>query len=128
MMRLRTSPKLRLFSSNPETIYNRYLADNLSVRYTRKGEYLPEMEIKLAKDELDQTQLLERTKLEFTGLNIWFSSIETNIAFKEELLKSNKDLEDAQHLRIIYKEKLNENNIQKIKNKIKEIRLKENER
>ncbi len=41
----------------------------------------------------------------------FFSTIETNIAFKEELLKSLKDLEDARHLRIIYSEKLDKNKI-----------------
>ena len=41
--------------------------------------------------------------------NIWFSSIESNIAFKEEYLKSDKDLEDAEHLRIIYKDKIDDN-------------------
>ena len=31
-----------------------------------------------------------------------------HIAFKEELLKSPKDLEDSRHLRIVYSEKINE--------------------
>ena len=31
-----------------------------------------------------------------------------NIAFKEQLLKSDKDIEDAQHLRIIYSDALDE--------------------
>ena len=110
-------------SPNPEEIYDRYLTKNLSVRYTRNGEFLPEMEIKFAKDFLDEYQIKTRRKFLFTGLNIYFSSIETNIAFKEELLKSDKDLEDARHLRIIYKEDIDENEINKIKQKIREYRL-----
>jgi len=35
----------------------------------------------------------------------FFSTIETNIAFKEELLKSPKDLEGARPLRIIFLKK-----------------------
>jgi len=112
-------------SPNPEVIYDDYLTKNTSVRYTRKGELLPEMEIKLAKDELDEYQLKTRKKLELTGLEVYFSSIEMNIAFKEELLKSDKDLEDARHLRIIYKDEINEKEIEKIKQKIKNLRLKE---
>ena len=58
-----------------------------------------------------------------TGIDAYFSSIEGNIAFKEELLKSDKDMEDARHLRIIYKGKIDENKIEKIKKEIKRLRL-----
>ena len=78
------------------------------------------MEIKLAKDELDNYQLATRTKLKLTGLDVWFSTIEMNIAFKEEYLKSPKDLEDARHLRIVYE--VNEDEINKIKKLIKKLR------
>jgi hypothetical protein len=111
-------------SPNPHKIYNMYLDNGLSIRYTRKEEFLPEMEIKLAKDFLDEYQIQTRKKFPFTGLDVYFSSIDTNIAFKEELLKSDKDLEDAKHLRIIYKDEINENEINKIKKKIREMRLK----
>ena len=111
-------------SDNPETIYEDYLDNGISVRYVKKSEgmFPPEMEIKFLKDELDEEQLNERTKLPLTGLDIYFSSIESNIAFKEEFLKSGKDLEDAKHLRLIYKEELDENKINKIKKKIKFLR------
>jgi len=111
-------------SSDSKEIYDEYLKENDSVRYTRKGEFLPEMEIKFAKDSLDEEQLNTRTKLPFTGLNVYFSSIEGNIAFKEELLKAEKDLEDAWHLRIIYEGKINEDEINRIKREIREKRLK----
>lgn len=111
-------------SENPEVILE-YLMDNTSVRYTRRGEMLPEMELKFAKDELDDYQLKTRQKMPFTGLEVYFSSIEMNIAFKEELLKSDKDLEDAKHLRIIYKESIDETEISRIKSKIRELRLKD---
>lgn len=113
-----------LQSDNAQNVYG-YLKEKDSVRYLRKGTFLPpEMEIKFAKDEIDELQLKTRKKLEFTGLNIWFSSIEFNIAFKEELLKGNKDIEDAKHLRIIYKGNIDENLINTIKEKIKKLRLK----
>jgi len=102
-----------------------YLEKGDSIRYVRKGTFLPpEMEIKFAKDELDLMQLETRVKLEFTGLDIWFSSIEMNIAFKEELLKSNKDMEDAKHLRIIYRDEIDTGLIDEIKEKIRRLRLK----
>ena len=81
------------------------------------------MELKLAKDELDDYQILTRKKLPFTGLDLYFSSIEMNIAFKEELLRSEKDMDDAKHLRIIYSDVLDENEITKIKADIRRLRL-----
>jgi len=107
-----------------EDVYD-YLEKGDSVRYVRKGTFLPpEMEIKFVKDELDELQIKTRKKLPFTGLNIWFSSIEFNIAFKEELLRSDKDMEDAKHFRIIYKDEIDSQFIEKIKEKIRKLRLK----
>jgi len=111
-------------SSEPLTIYD-YLTHSTSIRYTRKGEFLPEMELKFAKDSLDELQLATRIKLPLTGLDVYFSSIEMNIAFKEELLKSDKDIEDARHLRMIYKDSINEYEIIKIKKQIGQLRLRE---
>jgi hypothetical protein len=110
---------------DPTEIYDNYLTKGDSIRYVRKDEFVPEMEIKFAKDELDEQQIKERQKLELTGLDVYFSSIEMNIAFKEEYLKTDKDLEDARHLRIIYSEDIDENRINKIKEKINQIKLKE---
>lgn len=113
-------------SDNPLNIYKDYLEECSSVRYVRdeEGYFPPEMEIKFAKDELDLEQLKDRTKMPLTGLDVYFSPIESNIAFKEEFLKTDKDLEDARHLRIIYKGKFDENKINKIKEKIKTLRMK----
>jgi hypothetical protein len=111
-------------SDNPEEIFN-YLKDNIAVRYTCKDQPLPEMEIKFAKDTLDELQLKTKIKLPLTGLEVWFSSIDMNIAFKEELLKSEKDMKDAEHLRKVYPELIHEENIHNIKKIIKELRLKE---
>lgn len=100
-----------------------YLKDNLSIRFTRKDKPLPEMEVKFAKDELDSYQLNNRIKLKLTGLDVWFSNINVNIAFKEELLKSPKDMEDAKHLRIVYSEMVEEREINEIKKMIRRLRL-----
>ncbi|MBD3204360.1 hypothetical protein GF327_08770 [Candidatus Woesearchaeota archaeon] len=100
-----------------------YLDDNLAVRYTYRNQPLPEMELKFAKDNLDQYQLNSRVKLPLTGLDIWFGSINMNISFKEEFKRSEKDLKDAKHLRTVYPEKVDESEIKKIKSMIKRLRL-----
>jgi len=111
-------------SNSPKTIYKDYLEKGDSVRYVwdEEGFFPPEMEIKFPKDELDQEQINERIKLPLTELDVYFSSIESNIAFKEEYLASNKDIEDAKHLRIIYKDKIDNNKIKEIKEKIRKFR------
>lgn len=110
-------------SENPDEIYDEYLTQNLSVRYTYKDKPLPEMEVKFAKDALDEQQLKTRVKIPLTGLDVWFSSIAMNIAFKEEYLKSQKDIEDATYLRKVYAEQINEKEIQAIKQMIRKYRL-----
>jgi len=112
-------------SEDPMVIYNEYLSRGNSIRYVLRSEdmFPPEMEVKFPKDELDEEQLAKRVKFPFTKLDIYFSSIESNIAFKEELLKSDKDIEDAKHLRFIYKEKIDEKEIDWIKGEIKRLRL-----
>ncbi len=105
-------------SENADEIY-KYLADNLSIRYTWKDRPIPEMEVKFAKDKIDQLQFKTKTKLPLTGLNIWFSSISMNIAFKEGYLKSPKDWEDARHLRAVYPNLVNEKKIIRIKKMLK---------
>ncbi len=109
-------------SASPEEAYA-YLQDNVSLRFTKKDRPLPEMEVKFAKDLLDNYQLSQRIKLPLTGLNVWFSNVNINIAFKEELLKSPKDLEDARHLRIVLKEMVDEREIKEVKKRIRELRL-----
>ena len=110
-------------SSNPEEIYGSYLEDNASIRYIKKDVFFPQMEVKFAKDALDKYQLKTRKKLPMTKLDVYFSSIEMNIAFKEELLKSDKDLEDAKHLRIVYGKDIDETEINEIKKMIRRLRL-----
>ncbi|MFH0798472.1 MAG: hypothetical protein V1906_03615 [Candidatus Woesearchaeota archaeon] len=109
-------------SDDAEEIYD-YLYDNTSVRYTAKDKPLPEMEVKFAKDELDNFQISTRMKIPMTGLDVWFSSINMNIAFKEEYLKSDKDMEDAKHLRIVYSDLIDEAEIDNIKRMIRRLRL-----
>ncbi len=112
-----------LQSSDPHTIYNMYLRDKIPVRFIKNDNLIPNIELKFAKDELDEYQLQTKKKIEFTEMDVYFSSIEANIAFKEELLKTPKDFDDAKHLRIVYSEVLDEHEIEKIKKMIKKFRL-----
>ena len=109
-------------STQADEVYE-YLKDNTSIRFTWKDKQLPEMEIKFVKDLLDEHQINTRIKIPLTGLDVWFSNININIAFKEKLLKSTKDMEDAKHLRIVFAEDVDEGEIHTIKEMIKRLRL-----
>lgn len=110
-------------SNNPEELYEYYLKEKASIRYIYDKQMLPEMELKLAKDSIDNLQIKTRVKIPLTKVDVWFSTIEMNIAFKEEYLKSEKDIEDAKHLRIVFKEQIDEKNINKIKSLIRQVKL-----
>ncbi len=110
-------------SDNPGVLFDDYLSDNISIRYTLRNKRLPEMEVKFAKDKLDLYQLQHRQKIPLTGLDVWFSSIEMNIAFKEEYLKSDKDMEDAKHFRTVFAEQISEDEIEHIKKIIRKEKL-----
>lgn len=111
-------------SDDPCELYEYYLKENGSIRYIFNKQMLPEMEVKFAKDALDDSQIKTRIKIPLTGVDVWFSTVEMSIAFKEEYLKSEKDMEDAKHLRIVFQEQINERRINDIKQLIKQVKLK----
>ena len=49
--------------TDAKLLYKDYLNDKTSIRYTRKNQLLPEMEVKLSKDELDDYQIQTRVKI-----------------------------------------------------------------
>lgn len=110
-------------SADAKALYRDYLSAGIPIRYIYKNHLLPEMELKLAKDVVDEYQLKTRVKLPLTGLDVWFSNVNVNIAFKEELLKSEKDMEDARHLRLVFDEQVDENEIKKVKHLLRMVRL-----
>lgn len=112
-----------LYGDNSASLFSDYLVRLDSLRYVRKNTLLPEMEIKFAGDSLDLEQIKKRTKLPLTRLDVFFSTIESNIAFKEEYLTSEKDMEDAKHLRLIYENKISEKEIERIKREIRRLKL-----
>jgi len=110
-----------LYPLGVKDIYE-HLVGKLNVRYSWKGQELPNMEVKFAKDSLDDAQFETRRKLKFTGVDVFFPKIEESIAFKEEYLGSDKDLEDAKHLRLIYMDKLDEGYIDEYKKRIRRVK------
>jgi len=78
------------------------------IRFIKKGnkDFAPNIEFKFIKNEISHETFKNRIKVKM-GKNIMFiSPIELQILYKEEILKDRKDLEDALHLREVFKNKL----------------------
>ncbi len=89
---------------NPHDLYYDYLADGTSINVWVKDKPLLRMEIKLAKKLTQIDQLNHPIIVHFGEYNIKFSQIESQIAYKRHIAKSEKDMEDARHLEIVFED------------------------
>jgi hypothetical protein len=78
-----------------------YHRDNISVRFAKKGSVIPNIELKAVKNISDETALSECIRVKLNSDELSISNLELQVAFKEAVLKSPKDLEDARHIRNI---------------------------
>jgi len=91
-----------------------------ALRFARKNEIIPNIEVKLCKKKIDFLTLKEKIEVKFSNKrSIFISPIEIQIAYKEEVLGSEKDLEDALHLREVFKERIDNNKIEEYKEVIR---------
>jgi len=78
----------------------------LAIRFAKKDEVIPNIELKFPIKDVDKGTLENRLKVTCNKNDIYISPIELQIAYKS-FLSSEKDIEDAEYLYIIFKEKLN---------------------
>lgn len=95
---------------DPSNLYKDYLMDNLPINIWRKEKPLLRMEIKIAKKTSQKLVLDNPITVHIKDKSILFAQIESQIAYKRYISKSEKDLEDARHLEIVF-EYLNEKKI-----------------
>lgn len=105
-----------------DSAYNEYLLNSNAIRFAKKNEFIPNMELKFPKSELDKLTLAERVKVKVNNDEIYISPIEIQIPFKL-LLGSEKDIEDAKYLYEIFKDKLNMEELQEVCRKLKIVPL-----
>jgi hypothetical protein len=92
-----------------------------SLRFAEKGTFDPNFEIKFAKDETDFYSLNNAYTVDFgNGRKLLVSPLELEIAYKL-YLGSEKDLADASHIYIVFKESLD---IAKLKAFVSELPIK----
>jgi hypothetical protein len=103
-----------LNAEEDSTIYD-YLLDNLAVRFAKEGKTIPNIELKWIKHKFEKIALENTIDINLLKGKLKISNLELQIAFKEEVLKSPKDLDDADHIKDIAKEYLDNKLIQKYK-------------
>ena len=90
-----------------------------AIRFSKKGIAVPNIEFKVIKNDIGKYSFKERLKVKMKNEKLFISPIEMQIAYKLSL-GSNKDLEDAKHLYILFNEKLNKEELVKL---IKEFKV-----
>jgi len=103
-----------LNAENVDEVYS-YLQDGVAVRFAKKGTTVPNFEVKFAKKALDLESFKDNITVKTKIGEIKISSLERQIAFKRYYLKSDKDIEDAEHIEELFKGKLNKDLIKKYK-------------
>jgi hypothetical protein len=102
------------------TVYD-YLKDNLAVRFAKNDTIIPNIEMKWIKSDFDRFALENTIDVNLSKGKLRISHLELQIAFKEEVLKSPKDLEDARHLEKIAEGYLDNKLINKYREMLREF-------
>lgn len=96
---------------NPKELYYEYLKKGVSVNIWKKETPLLRLEVKFALKRMQKLVMQDSFTAKFNGKTLVFGSIESQIAYKRFIAKSQKDMEDARHLEIVFegldKEKIN---------------------
>lgn len=94
-----------VITGKADDAYKDYLLQQTAVRFARRGEFVPTMELKFPKREIDLWTLNNRRTVILNNHRFFISPLELQIPYKL-LLGSEKDLEDAQHLYELFKGRL----------------------
>ena len=98
--------------------YEDYLSSGISLRFAKKNTFIPNIEFKFPKTDLDNWTVKERKKVVVNGHHFYISPLELQISFKLRL-GSEKDIEDARHLYKLFEETLDMPLIQEFNRKLK---------
>ena len=90
----------------------KYLSQGEAIRFAKRGIVIPNFEVKFMKNSVEEECFKQCLKVEMGKKVLQVSNLELQIVFKEKILKSEKDIEDARHLRMVFDEKLNKEKIE----------------
>ncbi|MDP2797883.1 MAG: hypothetical protein Q8N94_10295 [Methanoregula sp.] len=81
------------------------LVHHMGIRVARKEQFIPNIELKFFKDDIDRHVFSKRVMVDFSGNGFHISPLDIQIAYKL-YLGSPKDIEDALYLWEIFKDEL----------------------
>jgi len=88
------------------------LLNRMGIRIAKKGQYIPNIELKFLKDDIDRFVLRDRVEVNLSGVRVYISPIDIQIAYKI-FLGSQKDIEDALYLWEIFKDDIDHEHVKK---------------
>ncbi len=94
-----------IITTDVNEAYNEYLTKHYALRFSKKSRFIPNIEVKFPKIDLDKWALDNRKRVVFNNHTVFISSLELQISFKL-YLGSEKDIEDARFLYNLFKENL----------------------
>ena len=94
-----------LITSDPDDAYHGYLENHNAIRFSEKGNFIPNMEMKFVKNDLDQYSMDNRKHVKLNEKSLFISPLELQIPYKL-FLGSKKDIEDARFLFKLFKDEL----------------------
>jgi hypothetical protein len=95
-----------LNTGNSYEVYNDYLKNHHAIRIAQKGSFIPNIELKFVKNDLDRYSLENRKHVKLADKSLYLSPLELQIPYKL-FLGSEKDIEDARFLFKLFKDNLN---------------------
>jgi len=92
-------------TKNVKEAYDDYLCSGISLRFAKNNTFIPNIEFKFPKTDLDDWTIKERIKVILNSHYFYISPLELQISFKL-YLGSEKDIEDAKFIYTLFKETL----------------------
>lgn len=101
--------------------FDEYINSGIAIRFSKKGEFIPNMEIKFPKMNLDLWTLEHRKEVNINNDILFISPLELQIPFKLLLGSqgNEKDIEDAKYLYELFNEKLDISLLKEFNRKLK---------
>jgi len=97
------------------------LKEGIAVRFARQNIIIPNIEMKWEKNDVDHLALSKTITVQLPQGTLRISHLELQIAFKQMVLKSPKDLEDARHLELVAEKYLDKKLIKKYKEMLRDF-------
>jgi hypothetical protein len=94
-----------IITDNSKEAFREYLMTGHAIRFAKKGGFVPNMEMKFPKTELDEWTIEKRKEVVMNDNKLFVSPMELQIPFKL-FLGSEKDIEDAKYLYELFKDNL----------------------